>query len=158
MNSKLIEGLSGAALAVVAAGLVACGGHDLEKELCEHMQEGPSRPVTAAGEANDAPPATFSHARADITLVEVPGGNGGFVRYEANKATDFVFALDKNVPLAFTGPGGEAVAVEKTEIGSAECSEVGVRHRIELAVGSYTLSFGPTTETEVRMVVEADDH
>ena len=50
--------------------------------------------------------------------------------------------------------GGNEVEIEATEVGSEHCTEVAVSHTIELEVGTYTLSFGPTSAREVSLVHE----
>jgi hypothetical protein len=73
-------------------------------------------------------------------------------------AHEFVFALSKAVPVTFKGPAGSAVAIEKTETTGSPCTEVAVRHEVPLTLGRHTLTFGPTAETSVGMVIEEVAH
>ncbi len=145
---------------ILAAGLAlgACGKdeetHGVEEELCEHMAEGPAQAVTAGADNAGAPSATYEHTRVDISLTDVTGGKGGVVKYESGEATDYIFAMNKNIPVKIADAQGADVAVEATEVGSEACAEVAVQHTVALGVGTYYLSLGPTTETLVGLVVE----
>lgn len=152
---------------LLALALVACDdhGHDDDghasptEEACEHMKDGPARPVTAAAEREGAPAAAFEHARADITLATVEGGNGGYVSFPADEATDYVFYLSAAVPFAVFDATGAAIELEASEPVTA-CGEVAIAHTVPLDVGTVFLYFGPTEATTVSLVFEHadDDH
>lgn len=130
------------------------GGESLADEACEHTTGGPYRDVTATADAADGPVASFEHTGVRVALTDVTGGKGGFVTFEADAAGDFVFFLSADVPLAVQDATGAAVAIEATADVDA-CAEVAVQHTVELAVGSYRLSFGPTDVSTVTLVGEA---
>jgi hypothetical protein len=146
-------------------GLLACGGEPPEAspdaESCEHLKEGPASGVTAAPSqtAEDAPSVATDHRRYDITLVEVPGGKGGVVKFASPEATEYRVFLSRDVPFKVSDDAGP-VAIEESVTSSTECAEIKARHTFELGVGTYTFEFGPTAETEVGLVIEevAHDH
>ena len=147
--------------AAAALTAFACG-HDEESvdgEICEHHISGPSQAITAATSSGAAslPDAAVEHTRVDIAL---PGSGSGFVAFEVGEAGEYIFALDPAVPLEVHDASGAKVDIEKTENGSTECTEVKVKHTLDLAVGRHTLRFGPSTEMEVRLVHEeaGEDH
>ncbi len=127
---------------------------ELEIEGCEHMKEGPNVGVDAGADQAAAVDATAEHTRVDITLAAIEGGNGGFVTYEAEGEGDYVFFLDKDVPLTITDAQGTALEIE--ESGPVDlCTEVVIHHVVELPLGVVNIQIGPTTETTLSMVVEA---
>jgi hypothetical protein len=146
---------------ILAAG---CGddAHEesIDVEGCEHLQEGPAAPITAAADAAGAPAVDDDHRRYDVSLPDVGGGQrGGFVAFAAAEATDYVFFLSADVAVAFTDAGGQPVAIEESTSSSPECEEIRGRHLIELAVGTVAIELGPTAEAEVSIVVEpAGEH
>ncbi len=122
---------------------------------CEHMAEGPGQPVAAvAYGAVGAPDVGAGHTRFDMDLASVEGGKGGDVAYPAAEATDYVIALDADVPLAILDGSGAQVAIEETLRTGLPCNGVAVFHTVELDVGSYTLRLGPTSIARVSMVIE----
>ncbi len=147
---KVLKKVGAVVLMLSASMMVACGSDEPEDEFCEHMVNGPNKALTAATSSTGAPSAAAVHTRHDITL-----SSEGYVSYEADEAAEFVVALDKNVTLAITDSKGAAVAAEKTETMTA-CAEVVVMHTFDFEVGTYNFKFGPTTETEVRMVIEEE--
>ncbi len=140
--------------------LAGCGGETNEADVegCEHLQEGPSAPVTATASTSSAPSVSNDHKRYDITLPAGSAGNGGSVSFASGKATDYVFFLNKGVTLKVTNASGQEVAFEESATASAQCTDIKGRHVAPLQVGTYTLTFGPTTETSVSLVIEETDH
>jgi hypothetical protein len=153
-------------LFITLAFLAACGKEDpdhqepsLEEELCEHLQDGPPKAITATPTATGAPDGTADHTRIDVTLVALTAMNGGTVTYAASAAGDYAIALSKNVPLVIKkASDGSAVAFEESSGQSTSCPELAAMHRFELAIGTYTLELGPTAETSVSFVVEEAEH
>lgn len=126
-----------------------------ESEACEHLAEGPFQAVTAAADATGTlENAAYEHTRVNIALADIEGGKGGFTSFESDGEGDFYFFLSADLPLKFLDGSGAEVAIESTTIGSDLCTEIAVKHVVELMVGTYTLEFGPTTETEVGLVHE----
>lgn len=130
------------------------GGESLADEACEHTAEGPFQDVTATAEASGAPSVTFAHTGVRIALVDVAGGKGGVVEYNAGAAGDHAFFLSADVPVAFQTADGAALTVETSEAVDA-CSAVAVQHIVELEVGTVRLTFGPTDAETVTLVTEA---
>jgi hypothetical protein len=174
----LRTGLGAALIAGLAFGLAACGdehdhddhdhGADVEvdphEEACEHMAEAAGATVTAVDPEGDGTleDVTIEHARVEIELVAVTGGNGGDVAFTADEDNEFFFFLSADVPFAVFDASDAEVDIEVTE-DVAECGDVAVAHTLDLAVGTYTLRFGPTTEDSVGFVFEeagahAHDH
>ncbi len=142
-----------------------CGDHDHEdhspaEEACEHTVDGPFQDVTATAASDGAPSASFEHTAVRITLVADANDasqNSGFVTFKAEEATEFGFFLSANVTMAITDASGTAVAIEESA-DVAACTQVAKQHNADLEVGTYTLQFGPTTETLVSLVVEELSH
>lgn len=129
----------------------------LDEEGCEHLAEGPATAVTAVAEG-EGPLVRDDHRRYDVGLVAVAGGSGGTVRFAADEASDFLIFLGSNVPLVITDSTGAEVEVEETVTGSDTCTEVAVRHLVPLSVGTYRLTFGPSTASSVSVVLEPHAH
>src|SRR5688572_777343 len=142
--------------------LAACGGDDdtasADAEGCEHLQDGPDVDRTATATAAGAPGVLNDHMRYDITLVPVTGGNGGVVAFAAPEAGGYIFFLDATVPFAISDATGAPVTLEDSATSSTACADIKGRHVADLAVGTYNLSFGPTTATAVSLVIEEEAH
>lgn len=142
--------------------LAACGGppekESINAEACEHLKQGPSSAVTATTAAAGAPNVSEAHQRFDVTLVDVTGGKGGAVSYSSGAEGDLILFLSESVPLKVSDSAGADVAMEATVTSIAECDEVKARHTVPVAVGTYTLTFGPTTVSTVQLVAETEAH
>lgn len=141
-------------------GAQACGDEEapaegveegLDAEGCEHMEEGPAVPITAAADPAAAPDATAEHARVDIALA--PDGTG-IVTYAAEAPGDYTFYFDKPVDLTITAPDGSLLALESSAPVDL-CEAVAVKQVFELALGLHTIALDASGQAEVRMVVEA---
>lgn len=159
-------------IAFVLAGAVACGddhdhdenNHDhnnheeggAEEEACEHMVDGPFASVTATADSTDAPSIAIEHTRVNVELVD--DGNGeysGFVTFPAGEATEVLFFMSSDVPVAITDSTGNALAAEETGGASDMCpTDVLASAVYDLEVGTYTIQIGPTSETEIGIVHE----
>lgn len=135
---------------------VGCGGDEesADTEGCEHLQEGPAAPITATASSTGAPAVSNDHRRYDITLTDVTGGKGGSVSFAASEGTDYVFFTSADVPVTVKNGSGATVTAEESVKSSSTCTEVKGRHTFPLSVGTYTLTFGPTTATSVSLVIE----
>ncbi len=124
------------------------------------MAEGPFEDVTATAVADGAPSATHEHTSVRISLVadpDSPDDNIGYVTFAADAGADFAFFLSADVTFAiFDALDNEVPLEESADV--VECAEVAKEHVAELEVGTYTLWFGPTTETLVSLVVEETGH
>jgi hypothetical protein len=155
MNSKWI-----ATSAIVSTLALACSEthENPDTEGCEHLREGPAVALTASAGADTAAAVAADHQRYDIALISVTGGMGGFVKYAAPEATDYLFFLGADVPVQFLDAAGATVTPEESASSSTACSEIKGRHLVPLEVGTYGLSFGPTAQTSVSVVVEEAAH
>ena len=139
--------------------LFGCGeAPEADVEGCEHLQEGPATPVTATTAGTGAPAVSNDHKRYDITLVDVSGGKGGAVSFAAGEAGDYILFLGADVPMKVTDSAGGTVTFEESAQSSTVCSEVKGRYVVPLEVGTYALTFGPTTESAVSLVIEEAAH
>ncbi len=139
--------------------LLGCGEvPEGDVEACEHLQEGPATPVTATTASTGAPAVSNDHKRYDITLVDASGGKGGAVSFAAGEAGDYILFLGADIPMKVTDSAGGAVSFEESTKSSTVCGEVKGRHVVPLEVGTYTLTFGPTTEPAVSLVIEEAAH
>ncbi len=140
--------------------LVGCSGEEesADTEGCEHLQNGPGAAVTATPTASGAPAVRNDHKRYDVALVDVSGQKGGSVTFAASEAADYVFFLGADVPFSVANASGQAVAIEESAKSSSECTDIKGRHVVPLSVGTYTLSFGPSSLASVSLVVEEAAH
>jgi hypothetical protein len=156
MNRKLF------AAVLLSAGLVfGCGEEEEENidvEGCEHLQEGPATAVTATATATGAPAVKADHNRYDVTLVDVTGGKGGSVTFAAAEEGDYVLFTSADVQVSVKDANGQAVEIEASTKSSSECTEIKGRHTIPMKVGTHTLTFGPTAQSAVSVVIEPAAH
>jgi hypothetical protein len=147
---------------VISALALGCSEkhEDPDAEGCEHLKQGPAATPapTAAATADAAPAVAADHQRYDVALIDVAGGKGGFVKYAASEAADYLFFLSADVPVEFLDGANATVAPEESATSSRACAEIRGRHLVPLEVGTYTLRLGPTTETSVSIVVEEAAH
>lgn len=137
-------------------GLLGCGEEvdHLLAEGCEHMEEGPEVAVTAGLDALSAPDVSAGHTRFDITLQSVDGGMGGSVSYASGEEGDYVFYLSQDVSLTVADTNGVEVPLEASENPGEVCTFIVTYHTVELGLGTYTLTLGPTTATSVSLEAE----
>lgn len=141
--------------------LLGCGSDPEahpDAEGCEHLREGPAAAITAATTADSAPAVDADHRRYDVTLIAVTGGMGGFVRYTAPEAVDYLLFLDADVPVQFLDAANATVTPEESATSSTACSEIRGRHLVPLEVGPYAIQLGPTAATTVSIAVEEAAH
>lgn len=139
--------------------IMACDDHDHDEETpaadaCEHMAEGPSSAVSAIEDmAGTTPTVGAEHMRSDVTLVGEPGSLGGYASLVIDESSEFGVYLDRDVPVSLWDGTGTEVEKEASSTDISECTDVQVGHTFDLEVGTYLVSFGPTAESEVRLVV-----
>jgi hypothetical protein len=156
MSKKLLS-----ACLLSSALLIACGDtNEADVEGCEHLKEGPNAAVTATAPTNNAPAVSVSndHKRYDITLPAGTNGNVGSVSFAVSEASDYVLFLGSDVPVVVNGPNGQAVAFEESAKSSEECTEVKGRYVVPLPVGTSIITFGPTSQASVSLVIEETSH
>lgn len=144
-------------LAVAALAMAACGAPPEEEspdaEGCEHLENGPA--VAVIDSMGSPPKVGSDHRRHDIPLTA--GNPSATVEFAVSEAGDYLFFLDRDVPLTIK-QGGSAISFEETAKSSTECDVVAGRHLVPLEVGTATLEFGETTETSVGLVIEPFAH
>lgn len=129
-----------------------------DTSACEHLQEGPASAITASATATGAPAVSNDHRRYDISLIDVTGGKGGSVSFAVAEANDYALFLNGEVSVNLRDANGQRVEVTASGTGSSECSDIQRRHLFPLEVGTYSITFGPTTAGSVSLViVESDD-
>ena len=147
-----------------ALGLAGCGGDDHEEEnpnaeACEHMKQGPPAALTAGADfLITAPKINSDHKRYDVTLVDVPGGKGGYLTFAVAHAGDYIFYSSAPVIMTVKTPAMADVAAESSATGIPECTEVKGRQVHDLAVGTYVLVVAPQSLNQVSLVVEESGH
>jgi hypothetical protein len=138
--------------------LVGCGEETIDSEACEHIQEGPVSPITASANETGAPPVSNDHRRYDISLINGTDGKGGSVSFAVAEADDYTLFLNAEVPVNLRDANGQRIEVTVSGTGSSECSEIKRRHTFALAVGTYSITFGPTAESFVSLIIVGANH
>ena len=139
--------------------LIGCGdeeGENADAEGCEHLQEGPVSSVNASASTSGAPAVNNDHRRYDITLTDVTGGKGGTVSFAAAEEAHYIIFSNADVPLAVRDANGQTVSAEESVKSSSACTEIKGRHTFPMKVGTHTITFGPTTEDSVSIVIEEE--
>lgn len=122
-----------------------------DTEGCEHLANGPASAVTATPEDARPPMLDNDHKRYDITLA--PGA--ATVHFQSDEAADYVLFLNQDIPVKVKELAtGKDVAIETSAKSSTVCDTVKGRHGVELGVGVYAITFGPTPETRIGLVIE----
>ena len=145
-------------IALLITALTACHhhSHDLAEDACAHMADAPQS-IDAATDASAAPSLDMTHVRYDINLVETADERGGLVSFAATEAGEYYFFLGAEVPMSMSDPIGASVPFTQGPEAVEECEELASHYVIELGVGSYLISFGPTSvELLSLIVIEAD--
>jgi hypothetical protein len=144
------------AVLLSASLLVGCGGDEEtpDTEGCEHLKEGPASAVTATAAATGAPAVSNDHRRYDISLIDVTGGKGGSVSFAVAEAADYILFTGADVPVVVKDANGQTIAFEQTATSSSACTEIKGKFTVPLAVGTQTITFGPTSATSVSLVIE----
>lgn len=137
--------------------------HDPQEEGCEHMGDGPFADATAAADATGTlENVAVEHTRVNIALTDFETEKGGVVSFEAPEAGDYIFFLSDAVDISVASSDGTALVAEASEGESTLCPGViAASHTYELAVGTYTITLGPTSADSVGIVYEVaghDDH
>ena len=138
--------------------LVCCGEETIDSDACEHIQEGPASSITASASETGAPPVSNDHRRYDISLIDRAEGKGGSVSFAVAEANDYTLFLNGEVPVNLKDANGQRLEVVASGTGSSECSEIKRRHLFELAVGTYSITFGPTPAGSVSLVIVGADN
>jgi hypothetical protein len=139
--------------------LAGCGGKvdETDAEACEHIVEA-GKALTATATPAGAPVLSDDHERNDLALIDVSGGKGGYAAFTVTENGDYLFYLDTDVTLEVLNSAGVPVTFEKTEKAISACKEVKAKYTVGLMLGTYSLRFGPTSETKVGLIVEHGEH
>ncbi len=138
-------------------GLAACGGTtdtNLEAAFCTGLGSASVATVMAAAEPTDAPAAALGDQAIELTLVGEGSQKSGSVVFSADEVGHFAFGIDKDLPISIVDSAGQPVLLDRTVKGSEMCSELAVRHTAMLSIADYTITFGPTDATSIKVVAE----
>ncbi len=136
----------------------------LDADACEHFEEGPFAAVTAGAAAADAPAVDDDHTAYTITLVDDGAGMfTGTVSLAVAEATEVLFFTDEAISLRVQDSAAADVALEEScnsGTCSADCATARGRHVVDFeTVGTYFLTFGPASASEVTLVhLEGGEH
>jgi hypothetical protein len=145
------------AVLLSVAFLAGCG-ETIDSDACEHLQEGPAFAITASANETGAPAVSNDHRRYDISLIDRTDGKGGSVSFTVTEANKYTLFLNGEVPVNLRDANGQRIEVIASGTGSSECSEIKRLHFFDLGVGTYSLTFGPTTVGSVSLVVVEAKH
>lgn len=121
-----------------------------DTEGCEHLANGPATAVTTGA---TAPKVDNDHKRYDLTLTTA----GTTVEFDSDEAAHYVLFLNKDIPVKVRELAtSKTLALLESGTASTPCATVKGRHVVELGVGVYAIEFGPTTETQVSLVIEEE--
>jgi hypothetical protein len=148
-------------VAGLGLGLSACelsdegGDAEADAEACEHFMTGQVMPFNASPTPDLAGPSVDDdHSQ---WLITVPGGGEGYVTFRSPGPTEFIFYLTQNVQISFTDTSEPPTnfPIEASATTSAACPNIiRGRHEIMLPTGLYFVKLGPTTVSEVGIVIE----
>lgn len=158
MNWTSLKSVRYAVALASVLGLAACtpAEEDPLAEPCEHAAEAGTA-VTAAVDGSAGPDVSATHTRFDVTLGAVEGGNGGTVSITVDESIHVLLYVGSDVPLTLQDASGNEVVVGASEAVTA-CAELAMMYNYSLGIGSYTITFGPTTETSVLLLTEHEAH
>lgn len=139
------------------AQVAADGGHNIDLEGCEHLQQGPFTDVAAGADIGSAADIRADHHAYRLTLTP---GQPGYARFDADAKGDHVLFLDLDLKLELQDDQGNALTIEESVKSVSACTIVKGKHTFELpAVGSYFFKLGPhATATKVTAVIEELAH
>jgi hypothetical protein len=162
---RMLFGLSTSAILLAAP---ACDDHDHEHEspaedACGHFADGPAASITATDDPGTAPAADALHTRYDVTLADMGGTPGGFLKVAVAEAGEYFFFVDGGATLTLEDSGAAAVTPEASGTTQADCAVVDAWYQFDLEVGTYTVEVaaaaGTTTFSFVRNMADGDhDH
>ncbi|MFT4704153.1 MAG: hypothetical protein ACI81R_001849 [Bradymonadia bacterium] len=130
-------------------------GETPQEEACEHFEDGPFASAVASEATSDLADVTIEHTSVNVALSQTTEGPYvGNVSFAAEDATEYLFMFDADVPVMIFDRDGNEVVIEASESGQSYCDALAMIHRVDLLVGTYTLSFGPTDVAAFNMVHE----
>jgi hypothetical protein len=158
MESHIMQMNRFSAVLLSVALLVGCGEETIDSDACEHIQEGPASSITASANETGAPLVSNDHRRYDLSLINGAEGKGGSISFAVAEANDYTLFLNGIVPVNLKDANGQRIEVVASGTGSSECSEIKRRHMFALAVGTYSITFGPAAEGSVSLVIVEAAH
>lgn len=144
----------------LSTGLGACGGNadtNLESAFCAGLGAAAAASVTATVGQESAPAAALGDRATEVKLASDGAQNMGSIVFTPDEVGPFAFGLDEDVPFVIVDSSGQEIALAKTVKGSETCAELAVRHTAMLELASYTITFGPTDATSLKVVAEESD-
>jgi hypothetical protein len=134
--------------------LAACGSDsspdEVEVAACANLETGPFQDLTAG--PDPVTDLSIEIDDDDVAYRVALGTTGGYVFFGASTATDYLFALDTDVAVAFTTQAGAPVEPSHTATSSSACSEISRLHVLTLPVGTYFLELSPDAESTTIVV------
>lgn len=163
MIRRALFSMSAAALVASAP---ACDDHDHDSpaaDACGHFANGPAAPITASDDPDTAPAADALHTRYDVTLADMGGTPGGYLKVAVDEAGEYFFFVDGGATLSVEDSAAAALTPEASGTTQADCAVVDAWYQFDLDVGTYTVEVaagaGTTTFSFVRNSAEHDhDH
>ncbi len=133
------------------------------KHSCVHFDAGPAKVVTLAGASGAAPDLTVEHHRHDLIFVALQSDQkGGDGVWKVAEKGEYLIMLSDDVPVVLLDKDGQVASAEKTlSKPVAGCDAAALGHLYDLTLGTWTLRFGPTAASGVKMTfgaVENDAH
>ncbi len=127
------------------------------KHGCIHFGAGPAKVVTLAVASDAAPDLTIEHHLHDLTFVDLQGGQkGGDGVWKVADKGEYLVMLSDDVPVVLLDKDGQVASVEKTLTKPvAGCAAAALGHLYDLTLGTWTLRFGPTAASGVKMTFGA---
>ena len=134
--------------------LVGCGEETADVGACKQLQEGPASAITASATVAGAPAVSNDPRRYDISFVDGTDGKGGSVSFAVARANHYTLFLNGVVSVVVRDANGQVVGVTASGTGSSECFDIQRQHFFPLEVGTYSITFGPTTASSVSLVID----
>lgn len=129
----------------------------LEEDVCGDLGGSKVATLTAAAATDSAPALQGEHTRNNVTLPASASARAGFLKLESTEQGEWGLFLTKNVPVKITDATGKAVAISGTRTTFAKCQELKAQHTATLKVGVHYLELGPTSESDLAIVVEGGE-
>ncbi len=127
------------------------------EHACEHIAGTPTA-VTAASTDAGSPDVSKPHTPYSVQLIDFKANKGGMVKFVADESTDFIIFLSSAIPLKVRDAAGGDIDIEETITSGIDCAGIKAYHTVPLTQGTSYLEFGPTSETQVKMVIEEGEH
>lgn len=118
---------------------------------CEYFADGPILEATATATAAEAPDVSAQDTRYNLSLANVSGARGGFLKVTLSGG-EHTFFFDHAVGLTLTNAGGLVPAAAQLS-SDPDCATVKSAFRYDVSAGTYTLSLTTTAEDPLLLVV-----